>query len=330
MATTEGQLDDSDPGSGNLPDGWQQVLGEVRRDLTARLGMYLVGISLAVATFATLDSNLSVVTGGALENYAIGEAFPVLENPVRTPPPDELEPYAPPAFVEGGTWDHPLGTDQAGRDYLSRIVYGTRVSMTVGVFATLLGLTGGVTIGSIAGYYGGWIDDALMRFVEIIYSIPGLVLVIVFTMFVSGGNPDIQYALLGVAIISIPTFARIIRSRVLSVREMEYIEAARASGVRDRNIILRHVIPNSFAPVLIYATLQIGVVILVVASLSYLGYGAQPPTPDWGQMLNHAHGRVHSNPWMSVWPGVAILLTIMGFNLVGDGLQDALDPRIRN
>ncbi|MCU4753584.1 ABC transporter permease [Halobacteria archaeon AArc-curdl1] len=326
MATTEGQL-----GDGEEPQvGWRHTLAQVRNDPTARFGLYIIAIATSVAIFSAVDANLSRLTLGAYHDYTIGEWLPVLENPETLPPPGEMQTYQPPVFAEGGSWDNPLGTDQSGRDYLSRIIYGARISMAVGFFATFLGLTGGVAIGAVAGYYGGWIDDVLMRFVEIIYSIPALVLVIVFTVFVSGGNPDVIYAILGVGIATVPVFSRIIRSRVLSVREMDYVEAARAAGVTDRNIIRRHIIPNSFAPVLVYATLQIGFAILIVAGLSFLGYGAQPPTPDWGQMLNHAHGQMHVNPWMSIWPGVAILLTIMGFNLFGDGLQDALDPRIDN
>ncbi|MCU4743140.1 ABC transporter permease [Halobacteria archaeon AArc-m2/3/4] len=329
MATTEGQLDGKD-GGGEPQIGWRHTFQQVKGDPTARFGLYVIAIATSIAVFSAVDANLSRATMGVYPDYTIGEWLPVLENPERMPPPTEMEPYQPPVFAEGGSWANPLGTDQAGRDYLSRIIYGARVSMAVGFFATFLGLTGGVLIGAVAGYYGGRIDDVLMRFVEIIYSIPALVLVIVFTVFVSGGNPDVIYAVLGVGIATIPVFSRIIRSRVLSVREMDYIEAARAAGVKDRNIIRRHVIPNSFAPVLVYATLQIGFAILIVAGLSFLGYGAQPPTPDWGQMLNHAHGQMHVNPWMSIWPGVAILITIMGFNLFGDGLQDALDPRIDN
>ncbi|MFP8956559.1 ABC transporter permease [Natrialbaceae archaeon A-CW3] len=329
MATTEGQID-GDATAEEPQIGWRYTFQQVKADPTARFGFYVITIATSVAIFSAVDANLSRLTFGAYTDYAIGEWLPLLENPETMPPPGEMNTYQPPAFADEGSWAHPLGTDQSGRDYLSRIIYGARVSMAVGFFATFLGLTGGVAIGAVSGYYGGWIDDALMRFVETIYSIPALVLVIVFTVFVSGGNPDVIYAIIGVGIATVPVFSRIIRSRVLSVREMDYVEAARASGVKDRHIIWYHVIPNSFAPVLVYATLQIGFAILIVAGLSFLGYGAQPPTPDWGQMLNIAHGQMHVNPWMSIWPGVAILITIMGFNLFGDGLQDALDPRIDN
>ncbi|MFC3957862.1 ABC transporter permease [Halovivax cerinus] len=308
--------------------GLYYTLKQVQRDATARYGFYLIVFVSAVALFVTIDTYLSTLTFGRVDDFAIAEALPVLHHP-ETGPLD-YETWQPPVWHPDGTWEYPLGTDQAGRDYLTRVIYGTRVSVTTGFVATLLGAAGGTTVGAVAGYYGGWVDELLMRGVEILYAIPPLVLVIVFTVFASGGDPDIGYAMLGVGIVSIPVFARIIRSRVLSVREMAYVEAARAAGVRDRTIIRRHVIPNSISPVVVYATLQIGFAILTVAGLSFLGYGAQPPTADWGEMLQRAQGQMNSNVWVSIWPGLAILLTVMGFNLLGDGLQDALDPRIDN
>ncbi len=199
--------------------------------------------------------------------------------------------------------------------------------MQVGIVSTGFGLICGTLVGAVAGYHGGWTDDILMRCAETLYAIPFLVLVIAF---MAAFGRDLTFAMIGVGITTIPVFARLIRSRVVSVREEEYIEAARAAGVRDRNIILRHVIPNSFAPVLVQATLQVGISILIVAGLSFLGFGAQPPTPSWGQMLSQSRGYMLPDPWFSLWPGIAILVTVMGFNLLGDGLRDALDPRINN
>ncbi|WP_049924156.1 ABC transporter permease [Halopiger djelfimassiliensis] len=332
MAIGESQMD-SDAGPSEDVEakyGWRYTLSKVMEDTTARWGLYVVVFVLLISAYTMIDSNLSRLTFGAMSDFTFAETLPIFDHPERIPPPGEGEPNVPPAFHADGSLSTPLGTDPNGRDYFTRIVYGAQVSVSVGIASTLIGFVGGTIIGAVSGFYGGRIDDLLMRIVETVYAIPPLILIIVFTVFVSGGSPDITYAIVGVGITFIPVFARIIRSEVLSVREMDYIEAARASGVKNRNIIRRHVIPNSFAPVLVYATLQIGVTILIVAGLSFLGYGAQPPTPDWGQMLNTSHGYMHSNVWLSIWPGLAILITIMGFNLFGDGLQDALDPRIND
>lgn len=307
--------------------GWRYTLRKIKGDATARVGFYIIAVVMFVALVTAVDSHLAKLTFGRVDNFVLAET--ILHHPERHPNPGATEPRMDPVFTGDGSWEYPLGTDRNGRDYLTRLIYGTQVSVFVGLIATAIGLVAGVIIGSVAGYYGGWVDDVLMRVVETLYAIPPLILVIVFTVFASGGNPDITYAVFGVGIAFIPVFARLIRSRVLSVREMEYVEAAKAIGVKDRDILRRHVIPNSFAPVLVLATLQIGVTILIVAGLSFLGYGAQPPTADWGEMLRVSHQFMHSDPWLSVWPGLAILVTIMGFNLFGDGLQDALDPRIK-
>ena len=330
MAVGESQLGDDAGGPEDVEArfGWRYTVAKVTQDTTARWGLYVVAVVLAISAYTMVDSNLSRLTLGAMSDFTFAEALPIFDHPERLPPPGEGEANVPPAFHPEGSMANPLGTDPNGRDYFTRIVYGAQVSVSVGIASTLIGFVGGTIIGAVSGFYGGTVDDVLMRAVETIYAIPPLILIIVFTVFVTGGSPDITYAVLGVGITFIPVFARIIRSEVLSIREMEYIEAARASGVTNWGIIRRHVIPNSFAPVLVYATLQIGITILIVAGLSFLGYGAQPPTPDWGEMLNTAHGYMHSNVWLSIWPGLAILVTIMGFNLLGDGLQDALDPRI--
>lgn len=226
-----------------------------------------------------------------------------------------------------GSMQHPLGTDHRGRDVLVRLFYGTRIAITVGIVSTGIAMVLGTVVGAVAGFYGGYVDDGLMRAAETLFAIPFLVLVIAFQ---AAFGRNLTFAMIGVGIATIPTFARLIRSRVLSVREEDYIEAARAAGVRDRFIILRHIIPNSFAPVLVQATLQVGINILIIAGLSFLGYGAQPPTPSWGQMLSVSRNYMLPSPWFSIWPGLVILVTVVGFNLLGDGLRDALDPRIQN
>ncbi|WP_266082230.1 ABC transporter permease [Haladaptatus caseinilyticus] len=299
--------------------GWRYTLEQIRRDTTARIGLYIIGFIAAIAVFAWIDAKLL--------DYAIASRF--WYNPVNDPSNAQI--LLPPIGMENtfgaGTMKYPLGTDHRGRDILVRLVYGTRIAMQVGIVSTGFGLIAGTLVGAVAGYHGGWIDDALMRLVETLYAIPFLVLVIAF---MAAFGRDLTFAMIGVGITTIPVFARLIRSRVVSVREEEYIEAARAAGVRDRNIILRHVIPNSFAPVLVQATLQVGISILIVAGLSFLGFGAQPPTPSWGQMLSQSRGYMLPDPWFSLWPGLAILITVIGFNLLGDGLRDALDPRINN
>ncbi|GAA0255832.1 ABC transporter permease [Haladaptatus pallidirubidus] len=299
--------------------GWRYTLEQIRRDTTARIGLYIIGFITAVAIFAWIDAKLL--------DYAIASRF--WYNPVNDPANARI--LLPPVGTENtfgsGMWQYPLGTDHRGRDVLVRLVYGSRIAIQVGIVSTGFGLICGTLVGAVAGYHGGWIDDALMRIVETLYAIPFLVLVIAF---MAAFGRDLTFAMIGVGITTIPVFARLIRSRVVSVREEEYIEAARAAGVRDRNIILRHVIPNSFAPVLVQATLQVGISILIVAGLSFLGFGAQPPTPSWGQMLSQSRGYMLPDPWFSLWPGIAILITVIGFNLLGDGLRDALDPRINN
>ncbi|RDI72207.1 ABC transporter permease [Halopelagius longus] len=317
--------------------GWRYTLSQVKRDPTALAGLCIIAVMAVIAAIAFVDGVLfeyladyQVFANMGVHQYVLAETFWV--NPAVDPgnaqilrPPvgltNQLYPEQP------GTWAHPLGTDHRGRDILVRLFYGTRIAITVGIVSTGLALVLGTLVGAVAGYYGGWIDDALMRTAETLYAIPFLVLVIAF---MTAFGVNLIYAMVGVGIATIPTFARLIRSRVLSVREEDYVEAARAAGVRDRNIILRHVIPNSFAPVLVQATLQIGVNILIIAGLSFLGYGAQPPTPSWGQMLSNSRQYMLPNPWFSIWPGIAILVTVIGFNLIGDGLRDALDPRINN
>ncbi|MFW5917876.1 MAG: ABC transporter permease [Haloferacaceae archaeon] len=299
--------------------GASYTLSRLLQDTSARISLVLIAIISAGALFAFVDAEFL--------DYRLAETY--LYHPLRNNV--GARPLLPPVGLSNqfgeGVVAHPLGTDTRGRDIAVRILYGSRIAIQIALVSTTIGVVVGTTVGAVSGYYGGWIDDVLMRFVEILYSIPFLVLVIAF---MAAFGRELIYAMIGVSIISIPIFARLIRSEVLSIREETYVEAAQAAGVKDRNILLRHVIPNSFAPVVVQTTLQMGTNILIVAGLSFLGFGAQPPTPSWGQMLSIARNYMLPAPWFSVWPGLAILITVMAFNILGDGLRDTLDPRLEN
>jgi len=334
-ALREGETGDETDESGVEANvGWRYTLTQLRRDSTALAGLVIIALAGVIALIATIDAvvfdflaQFSFFANLGVEQYWFAKTFWI--NPIVDP--TNPTPLLPPAGFENtfgqGTMAHPLGTDDRGRDILVRLFYGTRIAMTVAVVSTVIAFGGGTVVGAIAGYYGGWTDDALMRAAETIFAIPFLILVIAF---MTAFGRDLTFAMVGVGIATIPTFARLVRSRVLSVRENDYIEAARAAGLKDRDIIFRHVVPNSFAPVLVQATLQVGINIIIIAGLSFLGFGAQPPTPSWGQMLASSRGYLLPDPWYSIWPGLAILVTVVGFNLFGDGLRDALDPRISN
>lgn len=221
---------------------------------------------------------------------------------------------------------HLLGTDSQGRDILSRIIYGARISVQVGVISVGIALVVGTLMGVAAGFYGGWVDNAMMRLVDIMLAFPSVLLAIAITAVL---GPELKNAMIAIGVVSIPSFARIVRSTVLSVKSMEYVEAARAIGATDLRIIFRHVLPNSMAPLIVQTTLSIGTAILDAAALSFLGLGAQPPTPEWGAMLSDGRSYLQKAPWVMFFPGMAIMFVVLGFNLLGDGLRDALDPRLK-
>jgi len=221
---------------------------------------------------------------------------------------------------------HLLGTDSQGRDILSRIIYGARISVQVGVISVGIALVVGTLMGVAAGFYGGWVDNTMMRLVDIMLAFPSVLLAIAITAVL---GPELKNAMIAIGIVNIPSFARIVRSTVLSVKSMEYVEAARAIGATDGRIIFRHVLPNSMAPLIVQTTLSIGTAILDAAALSFLGLGAQPPTPEWGAMLSDGRSYLQKAPWVMFFPGMAIMLVVLGFNLLGDGLRDALDPRLK-
>lgn len=219
---------------------------------------------------------------------------------------------------------HWLGTDDVGRDIFTRIAYGARISMQVGFFAVSGALIFGTLLGIVAGYFGRWVDMLISRIFDIMLAFPSILLAIAVVAILGA---SLQNALIAIAIINIPVFGRLVRSRVISIREEEYIMAARAQGMKDGRIIFKHILPNSLAPIIVQTTLGFGTAILEAAALGFLGLGAQPPSPEWGKMLADSRDYITLAPWTLFAPGIAIMFVVLGFNLIGDGLRDALDPR---
>jgi len=228
--------------------------------------------------------------------------------------------------MAGPSMTHLAGTDVHGRDIFSRIIYGTRISLRIGFLGMLLGCVVGVTLGLVSGYYGGRLDTFIMRLLDVQLAFPGLLVAICIIAII---GPGLENVILAVGIFSVPLFARVTRGQVLTLKEQEFILAARMMGAQDGRIMLTHLLPNAVAPILVLCTLRIATAILTAASLSFLGLGAQPPIPEWGAMLSDGRAYLSIAPHVATTPGLAILITVLAFNLLGDGLRDALDPRLK-
>ena len=278
-----------------------QAVRRLRKSVTALVGVAIVALLNLVAIFAD----------------ALAPGSPITADQTRT--------------FQSPSWEHPLGTDQLGRDMLSRIIHGTRISLAVGVSSVLLALFVGVPLGMVAGFYGGRVDTGIMRVMDLILAFPiyllAIILMVMFTP--TAGLIGTMKVTGAIAIVRIPIYARLVRGSVLSIKEKEFIEACRALGVRDGSVLFRHVLPNCLAPIIVTTTLGIATSIIVEATLSFLGLGTQPPTPSWGWDLKANIAFIQANAWLSLFPGLAIFVTVLGFNLFGDGLRDALDPRLK-
>jgi peptide/nickel transport system permease protein len=228
------------------------------------------------------------------------------------------------AIRKGPSAAYWLGTDDLGRDILARMIWGARASLLAGVFSVAIAVAIGVPFGLISGYFGGWIDQIISRITEAFLALPFLITAIALAAFL---GPSLMNAMIAIGLSAMPVFIRLTRGQVLAVKTEEYVEGARSIGLRHYTIIKRYILPNVLAPILVQATLTVATAIIAEASLSFLGLGQQPPAPSWGSMLNVAKNYLSQAPWMAMWPGIAIFLVVIGFNLLGDGLRDALDPR---
>ncbi|HZV96689.1 MAG TPA: ABC transporter permease [Candidatus Nitrosocosmicus sp.] len=272
------------------------ALGQFRRSHVGLVGAVLVCAFVLVAALAPLLSPYDPVSADFAN---------VLSPPARA---------------------HPFGTDDIGRDILSRVVYGSRISLQAGLFTVAVALCIGLPLGLVAGYLGGQVDNVIMRALEVILSFPGLVLALGITAVL---GPKLIHALFAIGVVFVPNFARLIRAQVLSVKEHDFVAAARALGASDRRLVLLHILPNCLAPLLVQSSFSVAFGILTEAALSFLGMGTQPPTPSWGIMLSAGRGYLEQAPWLGAFPGLAIFLAVLGFNLLGDGIRDALDPRLK-
>ena len=259
---------------------------------------------------------IGVVVLVALGGMAAFASWLSPADPIKTAPRDALQAPGP---------AHVLGTDQYGRDVLSRVLHGARISLVVGLVSVSIAVALGVPVGLVSGYYGGRADGLLMRVMDVMLAFPGILLALAI---VSVLTPSLANLMIAVGLAAVPTYARLVRGSVLSAKESPYVEAARAVGCRDRLVVVRYILPNVVAPVIVTATLGMGTAVLSAAALSFLGLGSQPPQPEWGRMLSEGRDYLREAWWISTFPGFGIMLTVLAMNLLGDGLRDVLDPRL--
>lgn len=275
-----------------------------------------------VTTFQRLCRNKMAVIGMCISIFLIIIAILA---PVIMPYPydqsDFMATFAKPSLK------HLFGTDELGRDILSRLIYGARYSLQIGIISVAGAMVGGIILGSIAGYFGGWVDDITMRFLDIIQAVPGMVLSIAVSAVL---GPGFGNCILALTIGMIPSFSRMMRASILNVRKMEYLEAATSINCNSLRIILRHVLPNALSPLIVQATMSVATAILIAASLSFIGLGVQPPEPEWGAMLSAGRGYFRDYPHLVWFPGITIMVAVLSLNMFGDGLRDALDPKLKD
>jgi ABC-type dipeptide/oligopeptide/nickel transport system permease subunit len=288
---------------------FQNAVRRIIRHRSAQVGMFILGFLILVAIFAP--------------NLAPYDPIkPLRDVKRRSPPCIHVLNNCPPDQPQ-----HIFGIDGNQRDLLSRIIYGSRLSLQIGVATVTFAIVVGVILGAVAGYTGGWTDNIIMRVMDVLLAFPSLLLSIAIVAVL---GPGLINALLAIAFVSIPVYARIVRASVLQVKEQDFVSASRALGSSPLGILIGHVLPNALTPLIVQATLGIASAILDAAALSFLGLGAAPPTPEWGLMLGEERNSVFNAPHLVFIPGIAIMLTVLGFNLLGDGLRDALDPRLSN
>lgn len=292
---------------------WSMAWRRLRRNLAAMAGGVVLILFALCAIFADLIAPEGINTKPTLESVLENRLLPPWSSGTRVGESGEVEP----AFF-------PFGTDDIGRDVFSRVVHGSRISLRVGFVAVLLAGAGGTILGMAAGYFGGRIDMVISRLLDVLLAFPGLLLAIVI---VASLGPSLTNAMIALGVAGVPFYARVVRGSTLSAKEFGYVRAARAIGMRDTRIIVRHILPNILSPILIMSTLGLGSTIISAAGLSFLGLGASPPTPEWGLEIAQYRAVLALAPWICIFNGLALALTVLSFNMLGDGLREALDPQ---